>query len=368
MKRYILIALYSLYVAAPCAYAQSVGAGGNVGGAAAPASAYSQSRSTGYSPGGSSGQTYNIRPERTATTATGGNVQNSGYQAPDRAAYLQNYRNDGGSANVYYAANNVNTGTARGNVPITWNSSTANVGRYTGSLNSRPGIHPSEPRYNYAARDSYPYYTSDACKKKSKAHADNKACINYLGNIPWIPLADPYYSAWYFAGYMQWQVLDDMLQPWNSALYASLDGYIVYGEDTLSGVVTVADRSVYLEQVLDAATEYGYNADYADSMLNEVVVFKGNRELHLARILPGDKQLYRVLHTGRLNIYDDSYCLLSGNNINRAHIKVVSGGRVSEIENKDQLLEQVNAAYGMHLKHKGMTWAKLLDIIDTLDR
>ena len=256
----------------------------------------------------------------------------------------------------------------RGRAPITWNSAAANAGMYGGSLSSRPGIHPTEPRYNYAAKGSYPYYTSDACKNKSKAHCSNKPCINYLGNIPWVPVDDATYSACYFAGYMQWQLLDDMLQPWNSALYASLDGYIVYGTDTLSGIVTVADRSVYLEQMLDADTEYGYNPDYADSMLNEVVVFKGNRELHMARISASDKRLYRVLHTGKLNIYDDSYCLLSGNNINRAHIKVVSGGKVSEIENKDQLTEQLNMAYGLQLKHKGMTWARLLDIIDTLDR
>jgi hypothetical protein len=172
----------------------------------------------------------------------------------------------------------------------------------------------------------------------------------------------------YFCDYFYDNLLDYYVLNNNNTELSSYDGYLIYGDDTESGIITLGNKAAYLEQPINAKKEYSATAWYADKNLKDIVLFSGNNELHIKR-LSDDELLWRILHTGKLNIYDDRCAFPSYDNVHESHLKVVYGqqGRAIEIRNRKELTDAINTAYGTHLRAKDYSWKQLLAYIDTLD-
>ena len=136
--------------------------------------------------------------------------------------------------------------------------------------------------------------------------------------------------------------------------------------------MTVTDKAIYLEQPLDSKRETGYTFGYDDNGLKTVAVFEGNNSLYLGR--PGGTgKISRIIHCGKLSIYDDHYNFLTPANVHRAKMTAEYNGQVKaqksflESESKQQLVESINSAYGLQLDAKDFTWSQLLSYLDSLD-
>jgi hypothetical protein len=231
----------------------------------------------------------------------------------------------------------------------------------------------SNDRYNHTAGHCYPYYSSGITKVKSEKHICDSVRLddhcNYRRTYRPVcmkPLFYAYYnSSFYF--------MDDVPTVRTVVKYISLDGYIVYKSDTVPGIITFDEHTIAVEPSKKEHSIYAKNYFYKDALLRGIVVFNGSKEMHLTRFDGDDKKLWRVIHTGKLTVYDDQFSLLTINNVNKANIKVAYNGQVKTPhsilgnDTKKQLTECVNQAYGLSLNSKDYSWKELLKYIDQLD-
>jgi hypothetical protein len=224
-------------------------------------------------------------------------------------------------------------------------------------------------RYNYAAKKEYRCFSANDTKHKSHRHEGGnvRICRPPLPPAFWPGVSIvPYYYC--IEDYENALVYDEVPQP-ERAAYGSFDGYIVYDRDTLSGLVTMDKHAAYLEQPINAGKEYASTARYDDKYLKAIVLFMGTRELHFARLADNDKRLWRVLHTGKLNIYDASYDFPDARNVNKSNLRIVyTGKRTPEsIHGKKELIQCINKVYNVNLDPANYTWKALVAYIDELN-
>lgn len=153
----------------------------------------------------------------------------------------------------------------------------------------------------------------------------------------------------------------------NSARFFSFDGYVVYGRDTLYGIVTITKYEVGIEHqsVTDGVRSSSY--ELTDKQLRAITVFKGLRELNLVRVQPQDKHLSRVVHAGKLHIYDRNFSFLTAANVSR-HLRIAPlTGTVIHANNRRELLTLVNKTYGITAGSPEMETETLFTIINRLN-
>jgi hypothetical protein len=230
-------------------------------------------------------------------------------------------------------------------------------------------------RYNHVVNHHYPYFSSLSTKYKSKTHYKDNCGIRprrlpfefYYGEV----CRNNYYSDAYLIDYFYDDYLTyaDISDVTNTAEFVSLDGYLVYDKDTSAGIITMNNNSVSLEQPAGNNREYGSTAFFNDPYLKGVTLYKGNRTLYLARLSDKERQLWRVVHNGKMKVYDDTYSFLAFGNINYAGMRVRLPGERTyvDINSKKHLIWCMNKVYGLDLKAKDQTWQSLIQIIDNLD-
>ena len=214
----------------------------------------------------------------------------------------------------------------------------------------------------------------------------------YGSNIARREYYDYYYYNYYYPYYMSpypyfgmWSVGYGMLYtphynntaPVNNSGQAeevTMDGYAVYEHDTIQGRVTLTPRMV-LVAAKDSSNNYNYRFKLKKEGLESVTLYNNdNKELSLIRLQDEPKKLWRVVHEGKLNLYDDRRGFIySPDDIDRHSLKVVWNGSAaslgyhSETDTKERLTQYVNKAYGLNLKPSDFTWKELLIYIDKLD-
>lgn len=250
------------------------------------------------------------------------------------------------------------------------------------SSNSRinPGGGVVTARYNASDRKYYYYCTSDLTKSKSKnLSKDRTSCKD---NSTILRPDNDFSYWWCYPGYFNALALlnnqvvqrDLLLAPdntskhSNSSKYFSFDGYIVYESDTIAGIVTVTNSSVILERTVKQQGRNYYNVSLTDLLLKAIVVFKGPKELHLVRLMEQDKHLSRVVHNGKLRLYDRSYDFLTASNVGR-HLQVIDqiSGKKAKISSIKELAAQVNGTYSLTLNPETISRKELITIINRLD-
>ncbi len=193
---------------------------------------------------------------------------------------------------------------------------------------------------------------------------------------------DPYYSP--FTSYFGF-MCSPSYYPFNSPYYASnndenqmssrpMDGFVVFYNDTLSGAVTVAKRAISMETT-DSGKDYDYRFHEKDPGLQHVTVYnEDDKQLNLVRLSGDTKKLWRVIHTGKLNIYDGRRGFIyKPEDLDLKTLTIYYNGEISSLNSssvnaaKEWLTGYVNRAYGLSVDSKNFTWRELLIYVDKLD-
>ena len=315
---------------------------------------------------------YNSRPEPASASRSQSTYQPAtSYQPAPQGA---TYRNTAPMSTSYNAA-------AAGGL----NPGYSNFSPYTGApVAGNGGNMPSGStamstvqatmRYNNAIKKNVPYFSSTSMKDKieKRHHRDTKDLHPpHLGlrssYVLYNCLDNPHEPIYDYASLYAGTLIYD-----NSALNASLDGYVVYNNDTLTGIVTITHEAILLEQPIDSARGYAYTFSYKDDALKTVVVFDGLKRLCLTRPQENGKELLRLLHTGKLNMYDDIYSFPTVENIDKTRIKIGYNGKLKSLgaavkDGRSPLVKAVNKAYGLKLQTADMNWYNLLLYINKLN-
>jgi hypothetical protein len=222
----------------------------------------------------------------------------------------------------------------------------------------------------------YPYYSSCFTKNRSKHHYCDSARIN----CPPLPPPEFYFGDAYWRAnhldllYIQYisdysAMMNEPAKADNNIVQAAFDGYVVYVKDTLTGIVTMNPGSVYIETATGQNHAKTSKARFNYRNLTAITLYKGNKTLYLTRLNDNDARLWRVVHSGRLNIYDDNNSFLSAGNINRQSMRVQLPGELTyvDISSKKHLVWCINRTYGMYLKAGNQSWKSLIELIDRLD-
>lgn len=156
--------------------------------------------------------------------------------------------------------------------------------------------------------------------------------------------------------------------------YFSFDGFVVYKQDTIDGVLTVLDKELVLEQPIDSNRFYGYRYALKDTALKTIVLCKGIKEMCLVRQAVDNKRLWRLLHYGKLSVFDNGFDFVASNNLRKRRMWVsVNGGAAKPLKSflkagtKDVLVQYINQVYGLSLDPNHYSWTSLLYKLSTLD-
>ncbi len=156
--------------------------------------------------------------------------------------------------------------------------------------------------------------------------------------------------------------------------YGKSKGYIVYKGDTLKGAIMMSKTELYFEKY-----EFGNKSKYyviklRNPELKTIVMYNyDNKVLCITRIRPTDKKMHRVLHEGKLNIYDDwiRYIYEPGD-IDPFMLIVEYNGEIEQLGSfakagtKRDLVGYINDIYGLNLPYN-INWSKLMHIMDEQD-
>jgi len=192
---------------------------------------------------------------------------------------------------------------------------------------------------------------------------------------------DPYYSPFttYF-GFMYSPSYYPVSSPYYSENNESqisrqpMDGFVVFYNDTLSGAVTVAKRAISME-TRDSGKDYDYRFHEKDPGLQYVTVYNDDdKQMNLVRLKGDTKKLWRVIHTGKLNIYDGRRGFIyKPEDVELKTLTVYYNGEISSLNSssvkkaKEWLTNYVNRAYGLSLDPRDFSWKELLIYVDKLD-
>ena len=156
--------------------------------------------------------------------------------------------------------------------------------------------------------------------------------------------------------------------------YGKSKGYIVYKGDTLKGAIMLSKTELYFEKYEFGEESKYYIIKLRNPALKTIMMYNhDNKPLCITRIRPTDKKMHRLLHEGKLNIYDDwmRYIYEPGD-IDPFMLVVECNGEVDELGSfakagtKRDLVGYINDIYGLKLPYN-IGWSKLMHIMDEQD-
>ncbi len=153
------------------------------------------------------------------------------------------------------------------------------------------------------------------------------------------------------------------------------DGYLVYKNTMIRGKVTLGKNFINLERKVNDSENFVTNMYLTDTALKLVTIYKpGKSPLCLNRVRPNDKSMMRLVHEGKMNIFDDKISsFYDAGNVDK-NVIVVTINEVPEDlsstvpdRTKTKLIERINTTYTMALDAKNMQWPALLKKIERLE-
>ncbi len=359
------------------AFAQKGGSsGGYSGGGSA---SYSGGSSAGYSGGHSGGSSSGGYSGGHSSYSSAGS-QSSGHASSGYSGHSASYHGVAESYDhiaAYKSATGAvyafRTDEASGGLPVSFRAGGMTNYISNSSIVYYPSVtSASVSRFNFKAQRSFPYYSSLTSKTKSYAHYTDHPHIYLRRPRPELygEIARAYYPAFLYCDFYYPFLFTyfDEAPGVTKTESVTLDGYLVYDRDTMSGIITMEKDRALLEQPHNAHNESVYTAKFDDRYLRAITLFEGNRELYLVRLSASDKHLWRLVHSGRINVYDDRSTFPTVNNIDKANLRIsYAGDGVKTISGKAQLVDYINKVYSLHLTAKDYSWKQLFGLIDTLD-
>ena len=147
-------------------------------------------------------------------------------------------------------------------------------------------------------------------------------------------------------------------------------GYIVYDRDTLSGIITCVDNSISVKT--SDAPDSTLNFKISDKALVFASLQDNGQSMELVRL--ENNKLYRVLHTGKLSIYDACF------SFNHYSMKFYEADSRMKMDDrsvplnkffttsvKRKLIQNINKTYGLALSPKEYRRPQLLHYIESLN-
>jgi len=155
--------------------------------------------------------------------------------------------------------------------------------------------------------------------------------------------------------------------------YNSLKGFptgsfpatVIYNQDTINGSVQYKNKHFFV-----VSSDTSLKIDPDDLGLKSLTVHKLDTTLMLVRLTPKDRQLYRVIHSGKLDVYDTR----SDFNRDARHINfltIAQNGKVLPMggfkSQRRWLAIYINQTYGALLSPKEASWEELLAYLNRMD-
>jgi len=164
-----------------------------------------------------------------------------------------------------------------------------------------------------------------------------------------------------FVAAVQEYVVTDKRSP---DMYTFFDGYIVYCHDTAYGLINLTADGVYFD-----GGDLQLKVPYKHQGLKAVVLYnEQNEELYLKRI-GNDKILSRVLHDGKLVVYD-SYYSFDKSDFSYASLNAAYRGKEQRplvmLDSRVHMIRTINRVYGSDLP-TDYDWSAVVQHINTLD-
>ena len=135
---------------------------------------------------------------------------------------------------------------------------------------------------------------------------------------------------------------------------------VVYNDDTLRGTARYKNGKFLMA---NSDTTLKLNPD--NLALKSMTLYRADTSLTLVRLERKDRQMYRLIHSGKLNIYDDR-----GDFVHDAKhigtVKITPDGS-PRIVGRRGLINFINKIYGAQLSRKETSWEQLIAYIDNMD-
>ena len=152
-------------------------------------------------------------------------------------------------------------------------------------------------------------------------------------------------------------------------------GYVVYNSDTIRGIISFTKFDVFIEQPINKEFSYYYQFNTRNLHLKAVTTYNvDNKPLCLVRVSAKGHKLYRLVHEGKLNIFDDRFSYIyDPGQIDKNLIVIAYKGHVKELgsfftaNTKRNLIDHVNDVYGLDLDPRNISWKELLLTLDGLE-
>ncbi len=147
-------------------------------------------------------------------------------------------------------------------------------------------------------------------------------------------------------------------------------GYIVYGTDTLDGIIVCSDNSICIRQ--NELQDSTYTFSINDTNLTYVMLEENQQVLFMTRL--ENKKLYRILHEGKLSVYDTYFSFDHGSKRffdenswmkYDGHSMALNTFFTTSVKRK--LITNINKVYGSSLTPGHYKKTELLSYIARLD-
>ncbi len=154
------------------------------------------------------------------------------------------------------------------------------------------------------------------------------------------------------------------------------DGYLIYKNTMIRGKITLGKNFINLERKINDTENFVTNMYLTDTALKLVTIYKpGKTPLCLNRIRNTDKAMMRLVHEGKVNIFDDRILSFYATaNVDKNKIVITMKDVPEDLSStlpdrtKSKLIERINKAYALNYDANDMAWATLLQKIEGLDK
>lgn len=189
-------------------------------------------------------------------------------------------------------------------------------------------------------------------------------------------ICNPFYELVLITAMLKEYINDPILNPSGRGSYYRLPkGYVVYKKDTIRGYITIDRHDVYVEQPVDSGKSFYYSFKTTNTAMKCVTIYnKQNKSMTLVRLNESDKKLWRVVHQGKVCVYDDKIGFIyEPEDVNKDNITIIYNGEVETLTTffgfdvKRALADYMNEAYSLKINPVSYTWRDLLVYIDKLD-
>lgn len=150
-------------------------------------------------------------------------------------------------------------------------------------------------------------------------------------------------------------------------------GYIVYSGDTLRGYLLFDEHSLKYQSIKDSSTNDFTVYKYNDLNLTAAVTNnKVGSWLYWIRVEPTSKRMYRLIHSGKLTVYDDKLEFINNpKDISTSYLVIKYNNTVDKLTNiltnRQEFVDYVNQVYHTKWVPQNMEWTDMWMQLDGMD-